>query len=422
MPTVFFETFGCQMNVADSDLLAGALACRGFDKTENSATADLIVVNTCSVREHAETRARAHIAQHAAHKRQEKRKQEIWVIGCMAERLGDELKKNIPGIDRVIGARSFETFLCELDRHIDTSESGALGAAQKNPVSRFVPIMRGCDNYCTYCVVPYVRGPEISLSALSITDSIKAFIDKGAKEITLLGQNVNSYRDGSTDFVALLHNIHNIPGLERIRFTTSHPKDFSEALIKTVAELPKLCKHIHLPVQSGSDRILALMNRKYTRSNYLAQIDMIRKHIDNIDITTDAMVGFSSETDDDFAQTLSLFLDVKFTTAFMFIYSKRSNTAAASMPDDVPLAKKKQRLKTLIECQTRITKESYKSMIGSTVNVLFTDRQDHGEQLWIGQDYGCKRVLAACSTPLAGTILPVTITKSSGMTLVAQGV
>jgi tRNA-2-methylthio-N6-dimethylallyladenosine synthase len=343
-------------------------------------------------------------------------------MGCMAQRLGDELSRQIKGIDRVIGARDFETFLLEIDSCL-TSAGPKKPLAEGNPgetTSRFVPVMRGCNNHCAYCVVPLVRGPETSLPAPIIEETVRSYVDKGAREITLLGQNVNSYRDNGMDFGALLGRLHRIEGLARIRFTTSHPKDLSEDLVRTIAELPKLCRHIHLPVQSGSSRVLAAMNRKYTRDDYLRLIDMIRKHLPDADITTDAMVGFPSESAQDFRETLSLFKHVRFTTAFMFIYSPRAHTAAAAMGDDVAAQEKRTRLKELIDCQTAITKDLYLAMVGKTLSVLFTVRQEGREKLWMGQDNGCKRVLAACNGSLAGMILPVRAVRSSGMTLLCE--
>ncbi|HUI91969.1 MAG TPA: tRNA (N6-isopentenyl adenosine(37)-C2)-methylthiotransferase MiaB [Chitinivibrionales bacterium] len=420
MPFVFFETFGCQMNVADSDALAAVLLERGFAKTERAADADLIVINTCSVREHAEQRALAHIAEHAAHKRQRKKNQKIWVVGCMAQRMGEKLRHDFPGVDRVIGARDFEKFVQGIDTALAAPKPAKKGAHEENAVSRFVPIMRGCDNRCAYCVVPQVRGPEVSLPALRIEDAVRSLVDKGAKEVTLLGQNVNSYHDGGTNFPGLLRRIHSIDGLERIRFTTSHPKDCSEELVRAMAELPKLCKHLHLPVQSGSSRVLGLMNRKYDRERYLRLIDMIRHHVPGIDITTDVMVGFPTEAENDFSDTVSLFKAVRFTAAFMFEYSKRDNTPAASMGDDVAQNVKQRRLRELIDLQTAITKRHYAAMEEKTVPVLFTGRQDGGEKLWMGQDFGCKRVLAACNDSLAGMILPMRVLHSTGMTLVCE--
>lgn len=420
MPSVFFETFGCQMNVADADSLAGALFARGFSAAETPDAADLVVVNTCSVRERAEKRARARITELSAHKKRDGGLRKLWVTGCMAQRLGQTLKVDFPGVDLVVGARDFEAFLANIDDAV-----GSIGAAQarhapESEVSKFVAVMRGCDNHCAYCVVPQVRGPEISLPALSVEETVRAFIDKGVCEVTLLGQNVNSYRDGATGFSDLLRRLHALDGLARIRFTTSHPKDCSEDLIRTVAELPKVCKHIHLPVQSGSTRVLGIMNRGYTRDDYLRRVDMIRSFVPNADITTDVMVGFPTETDADYGDTLALFETVQFTTAFMFAYSRRDNTPAASMTDDVAQQEKQERLARLIHLQTAITAKAYSAMVGKEVNVLVTGRQDGPDGLWMGQDMGCKKVLTACTDCRAGTILPLRVVRSSGKTLIAE--
>jgi tRNA-2-methylthio-N6-dimethylallyladenosine synthase len=420
MPSVFFETFGCQMNVADSDALAAALAARGFTQSESPDTADLVVVNTCSVRERAEKRALARIAELAARKKRHNAHRQIWVTGCMAQRLGDSLKRDTDGIDRVIGARDVSLFVKDIDRVLGAASHGEKTEASDNRVSRFVPVMRGCDNSCAYCVVPLVRGPEVSLPAADVEAAVKSFVDKGACEVTLLGQNVNSYRDGATTFPALLRRVHAVEGLARIRFTTSHPKDCSEELIRTMAELPKVCRHVHLPVQSGCTRVLRLMNRAYTREQYLRSIDMIRRHLPNADITTDAMVGFPTETDQDFGDTLSLFEAVRFTAAFMFAYSKRDNTAAASMADDVLAEMKQERLRRLIELQTGITKRHYAAMIGKDLAVLITGRQDGRDGLWMGTDMGCKKVLATCKDFGPGMILPLRATRSTGMTLICE--
>lgn len=420
MPFVFFETFGCQMNVADADALASALFSRGFAKAKTPGDADLIVVTTCSVRERAEQRALARIAELSAHKARGGRERRLWVVGCMAQRLGGSLKRDFPAIDLAVGARDFERFIENIDSALaDVPGAQAAGAAE-SAVSKFVPIMRGCDNCCSYCVVPQVRGPEVSLPAASVEKTVLSLVDKGVCEVTLLGQNVNSYHDGVTRFPQLLRRLHAIDGIARIRFTTSHPKDCSEDLIRTMAELPKLCRHIHLPVQSGSTRILSLMNRGYSRDDYLARIGTIRKHLPDADITTDAMVGFPTETDAEYEGTLSLFETVRFTTAFMFAYSRRDNTAAASMADDVPAAVKQGRLARLIRLQTAMTKEVYGAMIGRELPVLLTGRQEGRDGLWMGQDMGCKKVLAACKDCRAGTILPLRIVKSTGKTLIGE--
>jgi tRNA-2-methylthio-N6-dimethylallyladenosine synthase len=418
MPFVFFETFGCQMNVADADELASALYTRGFERAESSSRADLVVVNTCSVRERAEKRALARIRELSAHKAR-RAGRALWVIGCMAQRLGESLKRDCPGIDLVVGARDFERFLENIDDAL-ASPGPLAGASAPYAVSRFVPVMRGCDNRCAYCVVPLVRGPETSLPAAAVEKTVRALVDDGTREVTLLGQNVNSYRDGDTNFPRLLCRLHAIDGLARIRFTTSHPKDCSEELVRTMAEFPKLCRHVHLPVQSGSTRVLSVMNRGYTRDDYLARIDMIRKHLPDADITTDAMVGFPSETEREFEETLSLFETVRFTTAFMFAYSRRDNTAAASMDDDVDAAAKQRRLARLIERQTAITKEMYKAVVGVSLPVLFSGVQEGKKDVWMGQDMGCKKVLVPCTECRAGTIFTVRIVKSTGKTLIGE--
>jgi tRNA-2-methylthio-N6-dimethylallyladenosine synthase len=420
MPSVFFETFGCQMNVSDSNDIALALFSKGYKEVLCPQEADLIIINTCSVREHAEQRAIAHIKQHASFKRQNKKNQKIWVIGCMAQRLGEMLKKQIPEIDRVVGARNLPEFLLEISQIETTSSLDNISYSSKNKISTFVPIMRGCNNHCAYCVVPLVRGPEESLPLSLIKDKVKSLVDNGVKEVTLLGQNVNSYKDNKTDFCDLLEELSKINELQRIRFTTSHPKDCSKKLINAVKNLPKVCKHIHLPVQSGSTRILSLMNRGYTQKQYLELIDLIKAEIPSADITTDAIVGFPTETIEDFIQTKTLFSQVRFTSAFMFAYSKRENTPAAKLNDDIPPKEKISRLKELITLQTQITKEHYDSMVGKNAFVLFTEKQKSKQQMWMGQDYGCKKVLIACNDIKAGMIFKVRIIKSTGMTLIAE--
>jgi tRNA-2-methylthio-N6-dimethylallyladenosine synthase len=420
MPNVFFETFGCQMNVADADSLAAALFARGFSVAETPDAADLVVVNTCSVRERAEKRALARITELSAHKKRDGGFRKLWVTGCMAQRLGQTLKRDFPGVDLVVGARDFEAFLAHIDDAIGSIGTAEPKSAPESDVSKFVAVMRGCDNHCAYCVVPLVRGPEISLPALSVEESVRALVDNGAREITLLGQNVNSYHDDAAGFSDLLRRLHALDGLARIRFTTSHPKDCSEDLIRAVADLPKVCKHIHLPVQSGSTRVLGIMNRGYTRDDYLRRVDMIRSYMPSADITTDVMVGFPTETDADYGDTLTLFESVRFTTAFMFAYSRRDNTPAASIADNVAVQEKQARLSRLIHLQTAITAKAYSAMVGTEVSVLVTGKQDGPDGLWMGQDMGCKKVLTACTDCRAGTILPLRVVRSSGKTLIAE--
>lgn len=421
MLSVHFETFGCQMNVADSEMLADLLAQEGYHLRDTAEGADLVVVNTCSVRAHAEDRARARIIDFANAKRKRNPGQQLWVMGCMAQRLGRKLQEEIPGVDRVIGATAVESLHRHIGEYLARRDAARAYTPEASGTSGFVPVMRGCDNYCAYCIVPYVRGREHSLESPEVVQTVRSLVERGVKEVTLLGQNVNSYRDSQgCDFPNLLRRLHEIDGLLRIRFTTSHPKDCGRRLIEVFAELPKLCKHFHLPVQSGSTRILRAMNRGYTRDDYLRIIERIRAAVPHADITTDVMTGFPGESDSDFEQTLSLFRHVRFTTAFMFAFSPRTGTAAASMPDQIPAQAAKERLNTLIALQTDITKETHDAMVGKTVRALITGRQDKRDRQWMGRDHGCKRVLVACSDDLSGTILDLNVTGSSGMTLLCE--
>ena len=421
MPQFFFETYGCQMNVADSGTIADLLRLRGYTAALTATDADLILVNTCSVREHAEQRALARLRELCSKK---KRSQSVWVIGCMAERLGTTLIKTIPAIDRVIGAKAMDTIAEQLNGLLPAPSvidcETPIGITPSNTVSTLVPVMRGCDNYCAYCIVPYVRGHEHSLPHREIIAQIESLCARGVVEITLVGQNVNSYHDRETDFADLLHHLHAIPALQRIRFVTSHPKDLSDKLIDTMAKLPKLCKHIHLPLQAGSTAVLTAMNRRYTAEHYLRQIEKLRSAIPHLDITTDLMVGFPGETTADFEQTMALVQQVKFTMAFMFAYSIRPGTAAATLADTVSAAEKSSRLNTLVTTQTAITKEIYAAMVGARGTVLATERQREREKMWIAHDNGCKRILLQDPNEIAGRLIPVLFTRSSGMTLIAE--
>ncbi|HEX3020647.1 MAG TPA: tRNA (N6-isopentenyl adenosine(37)-C2)-methylthiotransferase MiaB [Chitinispirillaceae bacterium] len=417
MPSFFFQTFGCQMNVADSEDLRRLLISRGFVDNQQVHNADLIVVNTCSVRENAEQKAKARINEFA---RLKKKGASLWVTGCMAQRLGESLKNEIPGVDVVIGAKKLDSMEEFLNKYFPPVTDQLTGVCDKSEVSEFIAVMRGCNNYCAYCIVPYVRGDEKSIPAQTIEKAIIGRVSEGIKEINLLGQNVNSYNDGGTDFADLLERISCIEGLERIRFTTSHPKDCSEKLIKTIAEIPKLCKHIHLPFQAGSDRILGLMNRKYSSGHYRSVIEMIRSYIPDADITTDIIVGFPSEADEEFKETLKMVEEVRFTTAFMFAYSVREGTRAADMADNIPRGVKLERLKELIELQTGITRKIYEDCIGKELEILVSGRQGKKDKLWMGMDQGFKRVLLACQDAEAGMIFKVRAIKSSGMTLICE--
>jgi tRNA-2-methylthio-N6-dimethylallyladenosine synthase len=424
MPSVYFQTFGCQMNTADSDAVRDMLFRRGFTLGAAHGESDLIVVNTCSVREAAERRAKSRIAEFARGKKR-RPGQRLWVIGCMAQRLGDALAAEIPGVDLVVGAKQMERMEEVINEQFPVYQADGGGHPppeifSKTAAADFVPIMRGCDNYCAYCVVPYVRGREQSMPYGDIEAAVRKKVDAGIKEITFLGQNVNSYCHNGIDFPELLLGMAQIGGLERIRFTTSHPKDCTERLIEVMASSKKFASHIHLPVQAGSDRVLELMNRGYTSSRYIGLIEMIRTRIPYADVTSDVLVGFPTESDAEFRETLELVRAARFTTAFMFAYSPREGTAAAAMTETIDRTEKMARLSELIDLQTGITREIYDKAVGTELEVLITERQQKRDKAWMGQDAGCKRVLINNDNFESGMIIRAKAISSSGMTLLAE--
>lgn len=403
------------MNVSDSNTLQELLIDRGGTPADEPSMADLLIVNTCSVREKAERTAKNKIKEYGSIK---KKNAALWVVGCMSQRVGESLRREIPSVTAVIGAMDMEYIHTQIDTLLETVESANTVSGKGRSYgecSAFIPVMRGCNNYCSYCIVPYVRGDEHSLSVEEILNDIQKKVARGVREITLLGQNVNSYGTEKTTFAELLRRVNDVPGIDRIRFTTSHPKDISDELISAVASLSKVAKHIHLPVQSGADAVLKRMNRKYTRAMYLETIDKIRRACSPIDITTDVMVGFPGESESDFADTLSLFSDVGYTTAFMFAYSPRTGTPAVDFPEQVPEKVKKERLQELISLQTEITKGKYAAMKGKTVEALITYKSSRG---WIGQDMGAKRVFIQSTDDLYGKMIRGTVSETTGMTLV----
>jgi len=383
---LFIETYGCQMNVADSEVVASIMGMSGYELTDNINEANAIFINTCSIRDNAEQKAFSRLDYFQSLKK--KRKDIIiGVLGCMAERIKEDLLER-KVIDMVVGPDAYldlpnligavESGEKAINIELSTTETYQDIIPQRighNRISGFVSIMRGCNNFCSYCIVPYTRGRERSRPATSIINEMKDLVAKGYKEITFLGQNVNSYLDSSEDnkytFPDLLAMAANTFPDTRIRFTTSHPKDISEELIRTIATYHNLCKHIHLPVQSGSNRILSLMNRKYTREEYLQKIAMIKRIIPECGITTDVFTGFHSETEADHQETLSLMQEVGFDNAFMFKYSERSGTYAAKhLEDNIPEAIKLSRLQEVVDLQNKLSKESNQKDLGKIVEVL----------------------------------------------------
>ena len=426
---LFIETYGCQMNFADSEVVAAVMKMADYELCDSLDTADAIFINTCSIREHAEVKAMSRLEFFRQLKRKKKNLL-VGVIGCMAERMQKELLEH-PAVDVVAGPDSY----LDLPNLIAQAEQGeksinidlSLTETYKdvlpqriggNRISGFVSIMRGCNNFCSYCIVPYTRGRERSRPYNSILNEVQDLYNRGYKEVTLLGQNVNSYNFEGLNFASLLENLAQaIPGI-RIRFTTSHPKDMSEETIMVISKYPNLCKHIHLPVQSGSSRILKLMNRKYTREWYLERIALIKKHIPDCGISTDMFTGFHSETEEDHQETLSLMREVGYDSAFMFKYSERKGTyASKNLPDDVPEEVKLRRLQEMIDLQMELSLESNKKDIGKEFEVLVEGYSKRSREQLSGRTSQNKVVLFDNQGQKVGDLVRVRIKDASAITL-----
>lgn len=382
---LYIETYGCQMNVNDSERIVTMMAGLGYAPTNDPASSDMILLNTCSVRGGAEEKVYKRLANLRIYKRDGK-KQIIAVGGCVAQQEGEELLRKLPYLDLVIGthnlhllpemvrsaehgARRSETTFIDNDQRLDLFPS----IKGESRLSRFVTVMQGCDNFCSYCIVPYVRGREISRRSADIQAEVRQLADEGVREIILLGQNVNSYglKTGhEPSFAELIRKVADISGIDRIRFTTSHPKDMSPELIACFGDVPKLSGQIHLPAQSGSDAVLKLMGRGYTRDSYLDKVHRLKAVRPDIVITGDIIVGFPGENDADFDQTLSLMEEVRYIDLFSFVYSPRPGTKAAEMRDDLPREVKMRRLDRLMELQRRHTGEISAPYVGSVMSVL----------------------------------------------------
>ena len=385
MRQLYLNTIGCQMNAYDSDQIARVLAPNGFVRTMQLDAADLVIVNTCTIRDKAEQKAFSFIGRLGKLK-QRKPGLIIGVGGCVAQQEGERILARAPQVDLVFGPKAIprlaqlvERVQRQQRRVVDTDDSATISELDVNsaahddgPVTRFVTIMQGCDNYCTYCVVPYVRGREVSRPPDRIIEEIRRLVDRGVREVTLLGQNVNSYgqKEQLGSFADLLAQVNQIDGLDRIRFTTSHPKDLSDDLIEGFGRLEKLCPHIHLPVQSGSDRVLQRMNRKYTRKRYLERIARLRQVRPDMAITSDFIVGFPGESDADFEATLRLVDTVGFDGLFAFMYSDRALAPAARFEDKIDAALKKERLQRLLERQEVFTLKRNRALMGSVQKIL----------------------------------------------------
>jgi len=431
---LYVETFGCQMNVADSEKIVSLLRASGYRHTPDSSLADLIILNTCSVRAKAEQKVYSRLGRYKELKRKNHRLI-LGVGGCVAQQEGERLLVNVPYLDIVFGTHNLHR-LPDLVRAAEEGERPSAvsfsdgeerldlfpSAVGEGGVSRFVTIMQGCDNFCSYCIVPHVRGREISRRSADILNEIREMADKGVREVTLLGQNVNSYglkNPGEPDFAGLLRRVAEIPGIERIRFTTSHPKDISPPLIACFGELPRLCGHIHLPAQAGSDAVLARMNRGYTRAEYLAKIAALKSVRPGIQITGDMIVGFPGESGEDFEQTLLLMEEVRYADLFSFIYSVRPETEAAGFPDDIGRREKEERLDRLQALQRKMTLEGNRGLVDTRQQVLIEGISKRGDQL-SGRTSGNRIVNFPGDPALIGSMAEVTITRAFQNSLLGE--
>lgn len=423
-PAFAVLTWGCQMNEDDSRQIGNLLQQIGYRPAEDVCDADIIMLNTCSVREKPEQKVRSKLGELRLLK-EEKPDLIIGVCGCMAQRDGLALRKSMPFIDIVMGTASIPELPALVEEVRQTRRfASALELPKRNgslpPASggrvlsgvglkMFVPVMYGCDNFCTYCVVPHVRGPERSRPENEVVAEVEDLVAKGCREVTLVGQNVNSYR-GETeevDFAELLDRIDDIKGLDRIRFTTSHPKDLSDRLIVAMASMPKVCEHLHLPMQAGDDEVLERMGRRYTVEHYINLVDALRARIPNIAITTDIMVGFPGETDEQFRNTLDAVQSIRFDGAFMFAFNPRPGTAAAKMDDQIDNRNKTRRLVELISVQNDITLEKNQEHVGKVFEVLAEGPSERDPSRMTGYTRHNKTVNFAAEADVAGRLVLV---------------
>lgn len=432
----YIETWGCQMNEEDSEKLSGMLKSVGYSKTESIEEAGIIIYNTCCVRENAENKVFGNLGE-LKHLKKKNPDLIIAICGCMMQQEGmaDKILKKFPHVNIIFGTHNSFKFPEYLNRvrtegvqvkEIFNKESEiveGIPVDRKSDVKAFVTIMYGCNNFCTYCVVPYVRGRERSRKSEDIINEIKDLVTKGYKEVTLLGQNVNSYGKGleeDIDFAKLLRKINEVDGLERVRFMTSHPKDLNKDVILAIKECDKLCEQIHLPVQSGSDRILKKMNRHYTKEYYLELIDMIKKEIPDVSLTTDIIVGFPGETEEDFLETLDLVKRVGYDSAFTFIYSRRNNTPADMMLNQVPDADKHHRFDRLIKAVNEGVIKSNKVYEGRTVEVLVEGPSKNDESKFTGRTRNGKLVNFSGENVKPGDLVNVKIVRAQPFSLIGE--
>lgn len=427
-------TYGCQMNVHDSERIAGMLSELGYSSCNSMEDADIVVFNTCCIRENAENHAYGNIGM--LKKLKSARKDMIIAVGgCMPQQIGkaDILHKKFPYVDVIFGTHN----LSKLKDYIEERKSGKKSVIEifdsegeviegERPLRTSYPnawinITYGCNNFCSYCIVPYVRGRERSRRSENVIEEARSLISEGYKELTLLGQNVNSYALGTDDirFPELIERIASIDGKFRLRFMTSHPKDFSEELARAIASNGKICNCIHLPVQSGSDRILKAMNRKYTSADYLKKIEILKKYVPSCAVTTDLIVGFPGETDSDFRDTLRLVKEVGFSSAFTFVYSRREGTLAAGMPDQIPEEVCKERIMELVALVNSLTREHSAKYVGKTCEIL-CEGYDDKREMFLGRDEYGRMGYFASRRNVIGEFVNLKVNEANGVSLMGE--
>ena len=449
MPSVFIKTYGCQMNVRDSEQVARDLAQRGYDLVESEERADVVLLNTCSVRDMAEQKAIGKM-QTLGGRKNKRQHQVIGFLGCMAQSRGASILDELPDVDLVIGTQKFhetgrymddlfrqrrESPGAKTERIVDVAEeTGSQNTIRDHvlaphQVSSFVSIMQGCNMHCTFCIVPSTRGAERSRPIAEIVAEVESLAGQGVKEITLLGQIVNLYGrhefpavEGRSPFVQLLRAVCAVPGVERVRFTSPHPIGFKDDLVACFRDLPQLCEHVHLPAQSGSDRILKDMHRAYTRADYLRLIEKLRAAQPRIAFTTDIIVGFPGETEDDFRQTCELVNDVAFDNAFIFRYSPRRDTPAATMEGQLPEVVKMKRNQVLLRILDEIADRRMKDLLGSEDEILVEGESRTNPARFQGRTRTNRLVLIEANERWRGKLLPVRLTESTGFTYYAEPV
>lgn len=430
---LFIKTFGCQMNEYDSERIAAIFHERGYSLTDNLEEASFAVINTCSVREKPYHKVESELGRLKKFKKLNP-DFKIAVCGCVAQQDGEKFLDRFDYVDLVFGTSAIDRLHSLIDlvekgeRICDTSEGDdelsipVFGRGKK--VSAFVTIMKGCDNFCSYCIVPYVRGREKSRKPSEILDEIKYLVDNGVKEVTLLGQNVNSYGKGldeDINFPKLLYKVHDINGLERIRFVTSHPKDFDDELIFAIRDLPKVCEYLHLPLQAGSNKVLKMMNRKYTYEEYRDKVLKAKEMIPDLALSSDFIVGFPGETVEDFAETLKAIKEIRYESIFAFKYSPRPKTKASNFVDDVSDDEKSRRLNELLSIQSKITEEINKSYVGKVQEILVEGKSKKGENQFSGRNRQNKVVNILSNHKLnIGDIVTVEIVEAKKNSLLAK--